>query len=381
MGSRDKKGGTVYQDIAGVWWAQLARDELGKRPRRRAASQREAKEKLAELEQLRDKGINLTSKQPTVAEFLQHWLATIVKPHRKPRTYESYDQVVRLYLVPELGKVRLDKLTAGIIQRWVNTLMQRVSAYTVRNAFQRLHAALELAVKWKHLASNPAEHVQLPPKNNVPIRPLDAAQATKLLTAVHGHRLELLYQLAVHLGMRQGELLGIRWKHVNFQKGVLDISELVQKLRSREMVTVAPKSERGKRTLPLSPELLAQLRAHQQRLREEQQLMGEKWKHYDLVFPSSVGTPTTVRNLTRHFKASLGRAGLPTTTRFHDLRHTAATLMIGAGVPLKTVSDILGHSSIKLTADTYGYTFEHQMESALEDLAKLLRGEHDGSVG
>jgi integrase len=137
-------------------------------------------------------------------------------------------------------------------------------------------------------------------------------------------------------------------------------------------VKVKPKTPRSERELPLSEELVVRLRVHRTNQDEERRLLGEQWKDYDLVFPSEVGTVLMARNLVRHFKAALQRAELPSSFRFHDLRHTAATLMLAAGVPLKTVSDILGHSSIQVTADTYGYTFEEDKQRALDTLAQAL---------
>jgi integrase len=369
---RGNNEGTVFQDKDGVWWAQLPPDEQGKRPKRRAKTQREAQEKLRQLVREREKGVNLSAKQPSVTSFMNTWLETVIKVRRKPRTYETYKQYVRLYIDPYLGETRLDKLTPARIQAWVNTLQEKVQPQTARNAYQRLRTALGLAVKWRQLSENPAIGVDVPSSSRVPIRPLNASQAAALLEAVRGHRLAPLYDLALGLGLRQGELLGLRWSNVDLDKGVLRVAEQMQRLRSRETVTVKPKTPRSERELPLSEELISRLRAHRTNQDEERMVISERWKDYDLVFPSEVGTVIMARNLVRHFKAALQRAKLPSSFRFHDLRHTAATLMLAAGVPLKTVSDILGHSSIQVTADTYGYTFEEDKQRALDTLAQAL---------
>lgn len=320
----------------------------------------------------REKGVNLSAKQPSVTSFMNTWLETVIKVRRKPRTYETYKQYVRLYIDPYLGETRLDKLTPARIQAWVNTLQEKVQPQTARNAYQRLRAALGLAVKWRQLSENPAVGVDVPSSSRVPIRPLDANQAAALLEVVRGRRLAPLYELALGLGLRQGELLGLRWSNVDLDKGLLRVAEQMQRLRSRETVKVMPKTPRSERELPLSADLVEKLRAHRANQDEERRLVGERWKDYDLVFPSELGTVIMARNLVRHFKAALQRAGLPSSFRFHDLRHTAATLMLAAGVPLKTVSYILGHSSIQVTADTYGYTFEEDKQRALDTLAQML---------
>jgi integrase len=369
---RGNNEGTVFQDKDGVWWAQLTPDDRGKRPKRRAATQREAQEKLRELMRQRDKGVNLSAKQLTVAAFMELWLAEVIKPQRKPRTYENYHQYVRLYIIPYLGDIRLNKLTPARIQSWINELKKKVAPQTSRNAFQRLRTALSVAVRWRYLTENPAIGTEVPAPKRVPIRPLNAEQAAVFLDTVAGHRLALLYIMAIRLGLRQGELVGLRWTSVDFDKRVLRIAEQVQKLRNKEVVSVSPKTPRSIRELPLSAELVMLLREHMRMLEEERALAGTRWQDYNLVFPSEVGTPIIVRNLLRHYKGVLKKAGLPSTTRFHDLRHTAATLLLAAGVPLKTISDILGHSSIQVTVDTYGYTFEEDKQRALDTLAQTL---------
>jgi integrase len=330
-------------------------------------------EKLRELVRQRNKGVDLSARQLSVKAFMALWLSEVIEPQRKPRTYEIYAQYIRLYIDPEIGDIRLDKLTPARIQSWVNALKTRVAAQTTRNAYQRLRTALTVAVRWRYLSENPAIGIDVPSPKRVPIRPLNADQARILLETVADHRLAPLYELAVRLGLRQGELLGIRWNNIDLDKGIIRIAEQVQKLRNRQTVSVAPKTPRSIRELPLDTELRARLRSHWQSLQEERAVNGPRWQEYGLVFPSEVGTPLGTRNLTRHFKALLKRAGLPSRTRFHDLRHTAATLMLAAGVPLKTVSDILGHSSIQVTVDTYGYTFEEDKQRALDALAQTLR--------
>ena len=210
---RSNSEGTIfeYPEGSGIWWAQLPPDEQRRRPKRRAATQREAREKLRELQRDRERGLNLTAKNPTVAQFLDTWLAEVVKPSVKARTHEGYAEVVRLYLTPHIGAQRLDRLTVASVQRMFNDLQKRVSVQTVHNAYRRLRTALDVAVEWKHVAHNVATAVRLPKIPHTEQRALTVDEARQLLDAVEDHRLAALYYVTLTLGLRKGEVSGLRW--------------------------------------------------------------------------------------------------------------------------------------------------------------------------
>jgi integrase len=198
-------------------------------------------------------------------------------------------------------------------------------------------------------------------------------QARALLEAVKGDKLEALYADALACGLRMGEVLGLSWQSVDLEHGRLAVSQALQRQKGRGLVQVETKSDRSRRTISLPSPLVAKLRAHRLRQLQERLCAGARWRECGLVFTSCVGTALEPRNLFRSFKVTLRRAGLPD-IRFHDLRHSAASLMLAQGVAIRVVMEVLGHSSICLTADTYSHVMPSLVQDATDKIAGLLFG-------
>lgn len=379
---RSNGEGTIYEAPkgSGIWYAQVSLPD-GKRRKRRASSQREAREKLKQLQAELDQGVDLSVTQPTVAEWCLTWLTTFAT-NLKPNIRDDYHGILRRYIDgSSIGKRRLDKLTAAEVQAWVNELNTRVKPKTVRNAHARLHKALEVAVRNGYIARNVASKTELPQIPSRQIHPLDVNQVKALLKVVEHHRLYALYRLAVNLGMREGELFGLTWSAINFERGTLRIHQQLQRARKdgkqngpKAFILQPTKTKAGERTLKLDDDLIEVLRTHKANQDEERALLGEKWRDPwgDLVFTSDTGGPIFISGLLAHFRGVLKRAELPK-IRFHDLRHTAATLMLADGVPLVTVSKILGHSSPAVTANIYAHALDEAKSQAIAGLSKQLK--------
>lgn len=370
--------GSVYEapKDSGIWHAQVRIE--GKPPiRRRAKSQREAREKLKQLLAELEQGVDLAAPQPTVEQWCDTWLETFAV-NLKPKIKEDYAAVVRRYIKDtRLGHRKLGQLTPAEVQAWVNELNTRLAAQTVRNAHARLHKALAVAVRQRYIAKNVADEIELPSVRTPPIQPLDFEQARALLAVLKGHRWEALYWLALNLGMRQGELLGLTWEALNLDAGTLRVFRQLQRIKHPEggkmFVLQSTKTKAGDRLLQLDSDLVALLREHQRVQAEEAALRGAAWKNtLGLVFVTDTGAPIHFSDLVKQFKGALKKAGLPN-IRFHDLRHTAATLMLADGVPLVTVSKILGHSSPAITAMIYAHALDDQKASAIASLGRRLR--------
>jgi integrase len=203
------------------------------------------------------------------------------------------------------------------------------------------------------VARNVATLVQPPRVQRYEISPLDADQAQRLLSAIRGDRLEALFSVALAIGLRQGEALGLRWQDVELDAGILRIRHALQRIDG-ELVLVEPKTMRSRRTIQLPSLAVGALREHRVRQSAERALVGEEWNDQDFVFTSQLGRPLHGATVTHRFQKLLAAAGLPR-QRFHDLRHGCATLLLAQGVSARVVMDVLGHSAITLTLNTYSH--------------------------
>jgi integrase len=384
--SKKRRGqgeGGIYQREDGRWCGSMNVGIInGKRKRKvvYGATRKEVADKLKALQRELDAGVNVVTERQTVKQFLENWLEQSIKPQRKAKTYHSYEQMVRLYLVPYLGRYQLTKLAPEHVQTMLNTLLEpskadgkRLAPRTVQYVRAVLSQALNQALRWGKVARNVALVVDGPRVEKFKIAPLTEQQAQQLLEAVAGHRLEQLYRLTLSLGLRQGEVLGLRWEDVDFAKRTIRISGAIQQIGGT-IQRVTPKTEASARTLPLTPLLLRSLKAHQAAQQQEKQECWAEWQEHDLVFPSEVGTPLAPRNLQRHFKGLLKKAGLPGRLRFHDLRHSCATFLIAQGVHPRVVMELLGHSQISVTMNTYAHVLPETQRDAAAKLDALLGG-------
>jgi integrase len=373
---RSSGDGSIYQDKNGRWRASIDLGYINGKRRRKQLSGKTRQQVAAKLKaalKAQEAGMNLATETQTVGGFLSRWLDTVVVPTRKPTTVSSYRMLVRRYIEPKIGAIRLDKLTAEQVQAMLNALrVEGLSPRTVQYVRSTFRAALEQAIKWGYIARNVAAATE-PPRGVTPkMKALNQQQAQLLLDAAKGHRLEALYRVALSYGLRRGEVLGLLWEDVDLNKGVMRITGQVQTIDNKTIRTESPKTEGSIRELPLPGILIEVLQDHQKLQELERSTVGVEWHEHGLVFPSNRGTPIVPRNLLRHFKRLLRVANLPETTRFHDLRHSAASIMLAQGVPLKTVSDILGHSDIRTTANTNGHTDDTQKRAAANTIAGLF---------
>jgi|SRR5579875_1276559 len=370
MPRRGKGEGSVFYHEArqrwvaqATYWQDGQRKRLWKTARTRAEAVQILRQALAQL----DRGVPPPPERETVARFLERWLEDVVRPTVRPKTYASYRQLVRLYLLPGLGSLRLAQLTPADVQRFLNAQLARgLAPRTVAYLHAILRRALGQAEKWGLVARNVARLVTPPHVQRTEVQPLTVAQVRRLLATAQDDRLAALYILAVSLGLRQGELLGLRWQDVDLERGTLSVQYQLQRVDGR-LQLIAPKTARSRRTLELPAPVVAALRAHQRRQHAERLAAGPAWQESGLVFTSAHGTPLDPRNVVRHFHGLLAQAGLPP-KRFHDLRHTAASLLLAEGVDIRVVQQILGHSQIALTANLYA----HVMPVLLKDAARKM---------
>ncbi len=378
MAKRPKKlwgDGSVfeYPEGSGVWWAQLKKGADNKRPKKRAGSEDEAYTLLAEMIEERKHGLKLGVKLPTIAELIDIWLETVMRRTIKPTTLHNYRQYARLYVSPHIGTTRVKDLTRAQVQAMVNTLADSgLAPGTVRSAYQVLHAALDWAIEQKFVATNVSDKIKLAKLSPGEHRALTPEEARRILTAGDPHRLSALYHVLLTLGLRKGEVLGLRWRDLDFDKAELKISQQYQTIEGKTTATT-PKTKTSKRILPVPPLLLDRLRAHWRNQQEERKLLGVEWKEHGLIFPSEVGTPLGPRNLNRMYYDVRNAAGLPG-VRIHDLRHSCGTCLGDLGVPEMVIAALLGHSGGSITW-RYVHPTIQAMRNAVEKLERLLFGD------
>lgn len=377
MGGRRRGNGegAIYQrESDGKWCASV---DLGygngKRKRKviYGETRKEVAAKLKALHRDQAAGVNLTPQQQTVKQFLENWLEETVKRQVRVRTYTKYVQDVNHHIVPALGRLQLSKLTPDHVQKMLNHLSDNGLSYnSVRNVRAALRCALNQALRYGYVVRNVATLVDIPGDVTFKPQPLTYEQAQQLLVDAKGDRLEALFRIALGLGPRKGEILGLRWEDVDLIGATLRISGSLQR-QNGHLERSATKTEASVRTIALPPRLVKALTQHRER-QEAERKTAANWTESGMVFTSRIGTPLSPESLTENFKALLEKAGLPKSIRFHDLRHTCATLMIKQSIHPRVVMEILGHSQISTTMNTYGHVLPEVQRDAVNVLDELF---------
>ena len=331
----------------------------------------EAAEKLTRAMADRDRGLVFEGDCEALETYLERWLEDVVRDTVKENMLENYTYLARRHIIPELGHTKLRDLKPEHVRRlYRKKLDSGLSNRTVQLIHTTLRKALQQALSDGILPRNVCEAVKAPRRVRKEMRPLTPEQARTFLEAAKGDRLQALYVLAITTGLREGELLGLRWADVNLEGGKLRVLRQLTRTK-RGLSFTAPKRGRT-RVVRLTDTAVAILKTHKTAQNKERLKAGSLWQDYDLVFTSTIGTPVDVGNLTyRSFRPLLKRAGLPQ-IRIHDLRHTAATLMVGRGVHPKIVQEMLGHSTITQTMDTYSHVLPDMQDQAVSAIESAL---------
>lgn len=349
---RTKGAGSVYQDKNGQWWAKLAIGN-GRTRRARCTDRKDAEATLKRLIKERDAGVDLRASQIPLRDWLQRWLSAKALSVA-PQTMRFYTRHAN-YITGSIGHIKLEALEPSDVRRMISILSQtRLAPRSVAHARTVLVSALNMAVKDGAISRNVAEMVDPPRVATFASRALSGDEIDRLLQATEGERLRALFHIAVLLGLRKGELFALRWADVDLEERTLHVAE--------------SKTKAGRRTLPLTAGLVAELRQHWQYQQEERRLRSVRWKEHGLVFPSMVGTPISERGFHGIFKRILRRAGLDHSIRFHDLRHTAITDWIAEGADPKTAQALAGHSDPQMTMRVYAKSRSEKPRGAVEDV-------------
>ena len=380
--------GYIRRRGKGAWevTVHLGHDPSTGRVRRRfltvKGTKRDAERALAEAVHQRDTGIDISPGKITVADYLRRWLEA-VRPNLAPATYRRYEGFIRAQIVPIIGALPLAKLRPLHVQQLYAHLQENgradgkggLAPRTLLHVHRVLSEALAQAVRWQIVARNVCQAVEAPQARRTEIRALSPEETRRLLEAAEAKATAYgdAVILAVHTGLRLGELLGLRWEDVDLERGTVTVRRTLQRLPGEGIAYREPKTARSQRTMPLGPTALETLRHLRRRQLEERLAVGPAYQDRGAVLSTTLGTPLDGGNLRRAFYRLVCQAGL-TALRFLDLRHTHASLLLARGVHPKVVSERLGHASIAITLDTYSHVLPNLQEEAAHDLDAWLSG-------
>lgn len=363
--------GSIYKRSNGTWRAQVTLE--GGRLSFSGKSQRECREWIKDILDQADQGMTYDSAQVTLGQFLQDWLVSTESTIRVS-TFKQYTQITNQYLIPFLGNIKLIDLKSEHIQNRYNMMVEKgYGLRTIQLTHSVIHRALVQAVKLGLISRNPDDATTPPKPKKKEMRFYDQDQSQKLLITAQANQDKYfpLYYLAIATGMRQAELLGLKWSDLDWEQGSLRVQRQLTRRKAGGFELTAPKTKAGNRKISLGSGTLMVLREHQQAQFKLMQEEIGKWQDQDLIFTTTIGTPTDKYTLLKSFKKLCREAGLPE-IRFHDLRHTAASLMLNNGIPVIVVSRRLGHARPSITLDVYGHLIPSKQQEAAEIMDELL---------
>lgn len=380
MKRRGHGEGTIYQRNDGRWTAMITLENR-KRKTFYGKTRKEVQEKLKIALREQQQGTLVTAPQQTVKQFLEDWLENTHKQNIRPRSHERYEQIIRLHIIPRLGKVQLQNLSPQQLNKlYADKLKEGLSAITVNAIHGLLHRALEDAVRWDLLSRNVCDRISPPRKVHREIEPLSVEQIHQLLEAARGHPQEALFILALNTGMRRGELLGLKWRDISFTDGTLQVRRILNRVptkmvkeKGQRYVEAEPKTAGSRRNIVLTSMALDALKQHRTRQLEAKLKAGTSWEDHDYVFCTSLGRHLDPgHDVLVQLKKLLVKAGLPN-IRFHDLRHSSASLLLSLGVHPKVVQELLGHTEISMTMNIYSHALPTMQKDAMEKLNRMLQ--------
>lgn len=317
-----------------------------------------------------DQGVPVPTRSARLAEWLPYWLDSIVKPRRKLSTYDKYEAHVRLYLVPMLGSKRLESLGVADVRRFVVQLENKSTAATAKESHRVLRTALSAACREELVTRNVAALVEPPRAKSRELSPWTLDETLDFLAAARKDPLYAAFVLAIAMGLRRGEIVGLRWADVDLGKRVLYVRQQTQ--RRRGVLYDDETKNRRRRALPLPAMCVPPLRWHRMRQAAAKERAGERWQESGYVFTTRTGRPVEPRNVYRSFTRVADSAGLRV-VRLYDARHGCATLLTAAGVAPRVVMEILGHSQISITMDVYTHVVHDTQREAISHMDRLLK--------
>ena len=342
-----------------------------------AKTQEEVRKKLNQVLNDIENGVNIKGNNITVSEWLNIWLFEYKKGNIKASSFQGYEKLTRYHLIPDFGKIKLKNLTVDHVQRMVNSKDKAgLSKRTIQYIKSTLCTALNQAIRNRLILHNVAEAVKLPNKKPKERRILTEQEQQELLKTVETENKGFMVKFALFTGLRCGELLGLRWRDVDMENKTITVNQNIQRLygddgRSHLVVTDTPKTKSSNRTIPLLLEIFNGLLKHHGLQSRERYIAGQLWNDNGLVFCTALGKAYDPRNFQGYLDRITNKIGIER-VNIHALRHAFASRSLERGISLKVVSEMLGHSSIQITADIYSHVSIEHMENELQKLREII---------
>ncbi|TAK14577.1 MAG: site-specific integrase [Anaerolineae bacterium] len=368
---RGNNEGSIHQRANGVWRAQVTLN--GRRLNFTGQSRKECRAWIKETIQHIDQGFTFEGGDMTLEEFLNGWLVSI-QASRSKATVALYQRTIVKGVLPFIGHLQLKDIKPDLIQRlYDHQIKNGQSNHAVRSVHKTLNSALMHALRLGMIIRNPCKPTTPPRLEHTEMQIYNEDQIQVLLNTALALNDQYypVYYLAIHTGMRQSELIGLKWSDLDWEKRFLQVQRQLLRFKGGGFEFSRPKSRNGTRTIVLGHQAIEILRAHREAVVALQGGAGEGWTDLGMMFPTRVGTPILGSNLRRGFRAVLKASGLPH-IRFHDLRHTAASLMLNHNIPVLVASRRLGHAKASITLDVYGHLIPSKQEEAAELMDELL---------
>ena len=373
MKKRANGEGTIRKRANGTWEARYSYG--GKQHSVYGKTQADVRRKLTEAQAKIDGGAFTAPSKITVAEWLERWQRDYLRSV-KASTRQRYEIDVRVHLIPALGGIRLSRLDGDRITALYNAEQDKgLSVKSIQNLHGTLHKALQQAVKKKIIAENPCDDAVLPTSDEAKeeMHPLRDGQVAAFLKAIQGNRFELLFRVAMFTGMRQGEIIGLTWDCVDFTCGKIYLRRQLKRIaKSKGKFGFTTLKNKQTRTIKPPAEVMNLLKQIRRQQAELKLRAGELWDNEEgFVFTDEIGHHVNDRTVYNNFKMSVESIGLPA-VRFHDLRHTYATLALQNGIDYKTLSENMGHATVGFTMDKYGHVSETMMQAGAEKMQRFI---------
>ncbi len=376
--------GTIGQLADGRWQGRIRYKDANTGMQYRTAvygkSQKEARDKLKKVIKDLDCGVAPTTGKMTFGEWLDYWLENHVKRQNRLTTWENYATIVRVHIKPVVGQIRLSHLQARDLQKLYNQKFDSgrvdgkggLSAKTVGLIHLVCHSALKQAIRENIIARNVTEATTRPTKERTEIQPMNEEQVRQFLLTSKNDRFFAAFYLLISTGLRRGEAMGLKWADIDMEAKTLHIQRSLVKTNTEKAKFHPTKTPKSNRLVPLAPDVLEALKAHKAKQEDEKAKLDTAYEDQDMVFCREDGVPIYPDVLDNKFHTLLEKANLPH-FRVHDLRHTFATMMLKQEVHAKIVQEIMGHSNIAVTLNTYSHVLPGIKEDAMQKIQSILQ--------